>query len=105
MARQECPLMINTGRAKGVQRRDRAKRNRKQGTRCVNTILLTPPLESAQTKHRPDCLRPMDEVFMLGLGATVMMAPVVVSRLDMYRTNVLMYRTMVLLARPTKVRH
>jgi hypothetical protein len=28
----------------------------------------------------------------------------VVSRLDMYRTNVLMYRTMVLLVRPTKVR-
>jgi hypothetical protein len=28
----------------------------------------------------------------------------VVSRLDMYRTNVLMYRMMVLLARPTKVR-
>ncbi len=28
----------------------------------------------------------------------------VVSCLDMYRTNVLMYRTMVLLARPTKVR-
>jgi hypothetical protein len=28
----------------------------------------------------------------------------VVSRLDMYCTNVLMYRTMVLLARPTKVR-
>jgi hypothetical protein len=30
--------------------------------------------------------------------------PPVVSRLDMYHTNVLMYRTMVLLARPTKVR-
>jgi hypothetical protein len=29
----------------------------------------------------------------------------VVSRLDMYGTNVLMYRTMVLLAHPTKVRH
>jgi hypothetical protein len=28
----------------------------------------------------------------------------VVSRLDMYRTNVLMYRTMVLLVHPTKVR-
>ncbi len=28
----------------------------------------------------------------------------VVSRLDIYRTNVLMYRTMVLLAHPTKVR-
>jgi hypothetical protein len=28
----------------------------------------------------------------------------VISRLDMYRTNVLMYRTMVLLVRPTKVR-
>ncbi len=29
---------------------------------------------------------------------------VVVSRLDVYRTNVLMYHTMVLLAHPTKVR-
>jgi hypothetical protein len=29
---------------------------------------------------------------------------IVISHLDMYRTNVLMYRTMVLLARPTKVR-
>ncbi len=28
----------------------------------------------------------------------------VVGRLDMYRTKVLLYRTMVLLARPTKVR-
>ncbi len=28
----------------------------------------------------------------------------VISHLDMYRTNVLMYCTMVLLARPTKVR-
>jgi hypothetical protein len=28
----------------------------------------------------------------------------VVSRLEMYHTNVLMYRTMVLLAHPTKVR-
>jgi hypothetical protein len=29
---------------------------------------------------------------------------IVVGRLDMYRTKVLLYRTMVLLARPTKVR-
>jgi hypothetical protein len=66
--------MIYAGRAKGVQRRDRAKRNRKQGTRRINTILLPPPLESAQTKHRQDCLRPVDEVFMLGLGVAVIMA-------------------------------
>jgi hypothetical protein len=37
---------------------------------------------------------------MIGPGV---MWPHVVSRLDMYHTNVLMYRTMVLLARPTKV--
>jgi hypothetical protein len=39
-------------------------------------LLLTPPKESAQTKCRQCCLRPLDEVFALGLGNAVMMAPV-----------------------------
>jgi hypothetical protein len=43
----------------------------------LNTILLLPPpLESAQTKRRQHRLRPLDEVFALGLGAAVTMAHV-----------------------------
>jgi hypothetical protein len=38
------------------------------------------------------------------IADTVLQLEYVISRLDMYRTNVLMYRTMVLLAHPTKVR-
>ncbi len=44
--------------------------------------------------------RQFSSFFMHGILAQ---SPVI-SRLDMYRTNVLMYRTMVLLVRPTKVR-
>jgi hypothetical protein len=32
-------------------------------------------LESAQTNRRQHCLKPLDEVFTLGLGAIVVMAP------------------------------
>jgi hypothetical protein len=39
-------------------------------------LLLTPPQESTQTKHRQHCLRPLDAVFALGLEDTVAMAPV-----------------------------
>ncbi len=38
--------------------------------------MTRPLLESTQTKHGQDCLRPIDEVFMLGLGAAVTMEPV-----------------------------
>ncbi len=37
-------------------------------------------------------------------GKLVLVLHTVVGRLDMYRTKVLLYHTMVLLARPTKVR-
>ncbi len=37
-------------------------------------------------------------------GMTPIADAAVLSHLEMYRTNVLMYRTMVFLARPTKVR-
>jgi hypothetical protein len=76
-ARRERPSMFDAGGAKGVRRWHSAKINRKKGTkRAANTILIAPPLESAQTKSRRDCLRPIDEVFTLGLGAAVTMAPV-----------------------------
>ncbi len=39
-------------------------------------LLLTPPQESAQTKRRRHCLRPLDEVVALGLGNAVAMRPV-----------------------------
>jgi hypothetical protein len=40
------------------------------------TLLLTPQQESTQTKFRQCCLRPLDEVFALGLGNAVVMMPV-----------------------------
>jgi hypothetical protein len=45
-------------------------------TRLNTLLLLLPPQESAQTKHRQHCLRPLDEVFALGLGGAVAMVPV-----------------------------
>jgi hypothetical protein len=43
--------------------------NKQRWTRRFNTVLLAPALESAQTKHRHHCLRPLEEVSLLGLGA------------------------------------
>jgi hypothetical protein len=59
--------------------RRRGKRGAAAGkihTRYITILLLTRPQESAQTKHRQSCLRPLDEVSMLGLGNTVAIAPV-----------------------------
>jgi hypothetical protein len=67
--------MTNAGGAKGVQRWHSAKIKWKIWTRLSSILLLTPPLESAQTKHRQCCLRPLDEVFALGLGDAVAMVP------------------------------
>jgi hypothetical protein len=53
---------------------------------------------NAPALNRMHC--PMEEV--QGFTRSHRMPPSVVSCLDMYRTNVLMYRTMVLLVRPTK---
>jgi hypothetical protein len=58
-----------------------AQRKNKQDKNGLDALILyylppPPPLESAQTKHRRHCLRPLDAVFMLGLGATMTMAPV-----------------------------
>ncbi len=47
-----------------------------------------------------DIVRPKKELQVF----KIKLPDAVVSRLDMYCTNVLMYRTMVLLAHPTKVR-
>ncbi len=43
-------------------------------------------------------------VLKLAMKKAIQKSPNVVGRLDMYRTYVLLYRTMVLMARPTKVR-
>jgi hypothetical protein len=67
--------MINAIGAKGVQQWHSAKRKKKKRHQCINTILLAPLLESTQTKSRQHCLRPLDEVFALGLDAAVAMMP------------------------------
>ncbi len=58
--------------AMAAQRKNKMEKR----TRFSSILLLTPPQESTQTKHRQHCLRPLNEVFALGLGNAVEVAPV-----------------------------
>jgi hypothetical protein len=68
--------MINAGGGKGCNDSTALKLNGKIRTRFSSILLLTPPQELAQTKHRQRCLRPLDEFFAFGLGKAMVIAPV-----------------------------
>jgi hypothetical protein len=67
---------------------------KRQGHRCNNQIEVTAAVVAAATLNGSDGHGRVADSTTRGKG--------VASRLDLYRTNVLMYRTMVLLAHPTK---
>jgi hypothetical protein len=71
-----------------------------EGQKCTNVQI---PTESARLRQKTCTV----QVFLsssLVLLRRQKKGGSVVGRLDMYRTYVLLYRTMVLMARPTKVR-
>ena len=76
LSKGTCWLSTQAGQ-KGYNSRA-ALENKKDTNRLGGLILyyLPPPLESAKTKHRQRCLRPLDEVLALGLGNAVAIAPV-----------------------------
>ncbi len=59
---------------KGYTGRAALKKNIKNGLGRL-ILYYSPPLKSTKTKCRQHCLWPLDEVFVLRLGAVVMMAP------------------------------
>ncbi len=63
------------------------------------------PIEEAEPRHHCIISGVADNILdRQAQGSDQSRYSAVVSRLDMYHTNVFMYHTMVLLARPTKVR-
>ncbi len=74
---------------------------------CCHLEALMPPSPPLCCHHHPNAatlLPPYSRHHKAVATTALPCPPPVVSRLDMYLTNVLMYRTMVLLAHPTKVR-